>query len=223
MIKDFIIDAETLGSRPDSVVIDMSVVVFEADPESNQTFADLCKNGKRFKLSIASQKGTRTVMASTVKWWKEQSDEAKLNLKATPEDLTIEEATEQLLAFLKEQGVDPWKSQGWCRGMSFDFPLLCSMIRQTYKVDDIFELEPCKFWNQRDVRTAIEALLLVRGLSMTPLRKGLLDGFIAHDSIHDCAKDVLMLQYAKRYALGLEEPPAPEDTDPLSVKKRPGA
>ena len=25
--------------------------------------------------------------------------------------------------------IDPWKSQGWCRGMSFDFPILVDLIR----------------------------------------------------------------------------------------------
>ena len=56
---------------------------------------------------------------------------------------------------------------------------------------------------------------------MTPLRNGVLTGFVAHDSIHDCAKDVIMLKTAQRYALGLETMPEPEDTDPQTVKKRP--
>ncbi|UQJ95809.1 exonuclease A [Klebsiella phage CPRSB] len=48
---------------------------------------------------------------------------------------------------------------------------------------------PTVFWNSRDVRTAIENRLLTRGVTTCPLRKGMLDGFIQHDSIHDCAKD----------------------------------
>ena len=55
---------------------------------------------------------------------------------------------------------------------------------------------------------------------MTPLRKGILDGFIHHNSLHDCAKDVLALIYARRYAWGLEEIPSPEDVDPITIKTK---
>lgn len=220
MAKDFIIDLETLGSRPDSIVVDISVVVFDSDPTIVQTFDELCNAGRRFKLNLQSQKGVRSTMATTIAWWKEQDEAAKKNLKASPEDLTVEEAIPQLLDYLKKSGVNTWKSQGWCRGMSFDFPILVDMIRQTFKTDITDDLEPVKFWAQRDIRTAIEALALTRGLSMTPLRNGVLTGFVAHDSIHDCAKDVIMLKTAQRYALGLENMPDPEDTDPQTVKKR---
>ena len=144
MAKDFIIDLETLGSRPDSIVVDISVVVFDSDPTVVQSFNDLCNAGRRFKLNLQSQKGVRTTMASTIAWWKEQDEAAKKNLKATPEDLTVEEAIPQLLDYLKKSGVNAWKSQGWCRGMSFDFPILVDMIRQTFKTDVTEDFEPVK-------------------------------------------------------------------------------
>lgn len=115
----------------------------------------------------------------------------------------------------------------WCRGMSFDFPLFVDLIRDLQRNEGIperelntYDLEPVVFWNQRDIRTAIEALSLVRKMCETPLPKGTLDGFVAHDSVHDCAKDILMLKYAQRYALGLDEVPFEEDADPLSLPKK---
>ena len=42
MAKDFIIDLENLGSRPDSIVVDISVVVFDSDPTVMQSFNDFC-------------------------------------------------------------------------------------------------------------------------------------------------------------------------------------
>lgn len=218
--NDFIIDFETLGNKPDSVVVDLSVLVFDPDPNVMQSLDELISNGCRFKLSISSQKGVRTTNASTIKWWREQSAEARANLAPSEEDVTIEEATHAVLDFLKKSKVDQWKSQGWCRGMSFDFPIFVDMIRQTFGTVETEKYEPIKFWAQRDIRTAIEAYSLVRGMAMTPLRTGILDGFVHHDSIHDCAKDVIMLKMAQRYALGLEEPPAEEDIDPITVKKR---
>ncbi len=217
-MKDFIIDLETLGSRPDSIVVDISVLVFDPDPTVVQPFDELIKAGKRFKLDLNSQKGIRTVNPKTVDWWKSQSDEAKINLKPAAGDYLIKDAIPEVLKFLKDNGVDAWKSQGWCRGMSFDFPIFVNMISETYNTIDTDKLEPVKFWAQRDIRTAIEAYSLVRGLAMTPLRKGILDGFVAHDSVHDCAKDVIMLKTAQRYAYGLEDMPSDEDIDPQTIK-----
>lgn len=217
VFNDFIIDCESLGSKPDSIAIDISVVVFNPDPQVVQSFDELIKQGKRFKISIASQKGVRTVMKETLDWWSKQAPEAKQHLKPTEDDLTVEEAVTQCMQFLRENGVDYKKSQMWCRGMSFDVPLFVDMMRQTYKVDYTQDIEPVQFWRQRDVRTAIESYALQRNIIKTPLRKGLLDGFVAHDSIHDCAKDVIMLKTAQRYAFALEEMPAEEDCDPSTL------
>lgn len=218
--NDFIIDLETLGNKPNSIVIDLSVLVFDPDPNVMQSIDELKVMGRRFKFNIASQKGVRTSNTSTINWWKEQSAEARANLVPSDSDVLIEEAIPELLKFLKDSGVNQWKSQGWCRGMSFDFPILIDMIRQTYGTNETDQYEPVKFWAQRDIRTAIEAYSMVRGMSMTPLRKGALDGFVHHDSIHDCAKDVIMLKTAQRYALGLDEMPLAVDIDPQTMKPR---
>lgn len=225
---DFIFDLETFGSSSNAAVIDLSWIVFDPDPTKVETFQELVARGKRIKFDLASQKGQRLFSTSTLNWWKDQSPEARENIKPASIDVTVMEGIVAFLESLKEQGINPWESLGYCRGQSFDFPLVTDMIRQRFKYDtgcedkdiDTFNLEPVKFWQQRDLRTAIENLLLVRGLTMTPLPKGTLDGFIAHDSIHDCAKDILMLQYAKRYALGLQDAPEGDDIDPLSVKQR---
>ncbi|QQV88885.1 exonuclease [Providencia phage PSTRCR_121] len=225
---DFIFDLETFGSTSNAAVIDLSWIVFDPDPTKVETFQELVARGKRIKFDLASQKGQRLFSTSTLNWWKDQSQEARENIKPSSIDVTVMEGIVTFLESLKEQGINPWESLGYCRGQSFDFPLVTDMIRQRFKYDtgcedkdiDTFNLEPVKFWQQRDLRTAIENLLLVRGLTMTPLPKGTLDGFIAHDSIHDCAKDILMLQYAKRYAMGLQDAPEGDDIDPLSVKQR---
>ena len=226
MAKDFIIDWETFSNVPKSAVIDCAAVVFDPNPEVIETFDELVNRGIKLKFNLKAQKGVRLFGASTIEWWKKQSAEARANLAPTDADVDHVEGTHSLLKFLKDNGVDAWKSFGWCRGQSFDFPILVDIIREGEirkgiedKDIDTFNLEPCKFWNQRDIRTAIESLLLTRGLSTTPLRKGILDGFIAHDSIHDCAKDILMLKYAQRYAMGLEDAPEGDDIDPLSLPK----
>lgn len=226
MAKDFIIDFETFGNVSSSSVIDLALITFDSDPEVLESFDELVKRGHRIKFDLKSQKGHRLFGKSTLEWWKKQSAEARANLASTPDDLSVIAGIKEAQQYLIDNGIHPWDSFGWCRGQSFDFPIFVDCLRDVQRAQgiseeeiDTFKEEPCKFWNQRDIRTAIESLLLARGLTTTPLPKGTLDGFIAHDSIHDCAKDILMLKYAQRYALGLSEAPSPEDTDPLSLPK----
>ncbi|QLF83159.1 exonuclease A [Klebsiella phage KpnM6E1] len=226
MAKDFIIDFETFGNVSSSSVIDLALITFDSDPEVLESFDELVKRGHRIKFDLKSQKGHRLFGKSTLEWWKKQSAEARANLASTPDDLSVIAGIKEAQQYLIDSGIHPWDSFGWCRGQSFDFPIFVDCLRDVQRAQgiseeeiDTFKEEPCKFWNQRDIRTAIESLLLTRGLTTTPLPKGTLDGFIAHDSIHDCAKDILMLKYAQRYALGLSEAPSPEDTDPLSLPK----
>lgn len=226
MAKDFIIDFETFGNVSSSSVIDLALITFDSDPEVLESFDELVKRGHRIKFDLKSQKGHRLFGKSTLEWWKKQSAEARANLASTPDDLSVIAGIKEAQQYLIDNGIHPWDSFGWCRGQSFDFPIFVDCLRDVQRAQgiseeeiDTFKEEPCKFWNQRDIRTAIESLLLTRGLTTTPLPKGTLNGFIAHDSIHDCAKDILMLKYAQRYALGLSEVPSPEDTDPLSLPK----
>ncbi|CAD2272788.1 endonuclease [Klebsiella phage vB_KpnM_311F] len=225
-MKDFIIDFETFGNVSNSSVIDLALITFDSDPEIIESFDELVNRGHRIKFDLKSQKGHRLFGKSTLEWWKKQSAEARANLASTPDDLSVIAGIKEAQQYLIDNGIHPWDSFGWCRGQSFDFPIFVDCLRDVQRAQgiseeeiDTFKEEPCKFWNQRDIRTAIESLLLTRGLTTTPLPKGTLDGFIAHDSIHDCAKDILMLKYAQRYALGLSEAPSPEDTDPLSLPK----
>lgn len=225
-MKDFIIDFETFGNVSNSSVIDLALITFDSDPEIIESFDELVNRGHRIKFDLKSQKGHRLFGKSTLEWWKKQSAEARANLASTPDDLSVIAGIKEAQQYLIDNGIHPWDSFGWCRGQSFDFPIFVDCLRDVQRAQgiseeeiDTFKEEPCKFWNQRDIRTAIESLLLTRGLTTTPLPKGTLNGFIAHDSIHDCAKDILMLKYAQRYALGLSEAPSPEDTDPLSLPK----
>ena len=211
------IDFETLGVAPHGRVVDMAVVPFDIDKISS--FNELAKSGLHLKFDLRSQ-SERPIDPYTVEWWKGQSEEAKINLKPNPDkDLTIEEAIKKYIDFLKSVGYDKSKSHVYCRGMSFDIPIFTNMLRGYLQRDNVTSEEPFKFWNERDVRSCIEAYTMTRDMTSVPLRNGVLDGFIEHNSIHDCAKACLMLQYAKAYALGTEEPPSLEETDKNSVNK----
>lgn len=220
-IIDVMFDFETFAKGAKAAVIDVAVIPFDADAAVVETFDELVSRALHVKFNLQSQKGKREFDKGTVEWWKNQSAEAKAGLVPSDNDVTTEVGTKLIVDFIKNSGVNFWESQGWCRGQSFDWPILVDLIKTHLAGEDgdTFKLEPVAFWNQRDVRTAIESLLLVRDLTTTPLPKGTLNGFIAHNSIHDTAKDILMLKYAKRYAMGLEDAPSESETDPLSLPK----
>ena len=219
---DFIVDFETLGNLPDGALIDCAVVPFVNDPENVPTFRELVAAGKKVKFSLAEQKERRLRQfdASVMKWWKEQEEAAKINLKPHADDVTLAEGLKQIHKHLNDAGVRQSSSQGWARGTAFDFSMYVTWIRNVTGKRETFDDEIIRFWSQRDIRTAIEENLGVRWMAECPLPMGALDGFVAHDSIHDCSRDILMLLYAKRYSYGLEEMPSQEDADPRSLKKK---
>lgn len=217
---DFVVDFETLGNLPDGALIDCAVVPFINDSENVPTFRELVERGKKVKFLLSEQKNMRNFDSSVIKWWKEQEEAAKINLKPSIDDVTLAEGLKQIHQHLIEAGVKQTSSQGWARGTAFDFSMYVTWIRNVYGNRDTFDDEIIRFWSQRDIRTAIEENLGVRWMTETPLPMGTLDGFVAHDSIHDCAKDVLMYLYAKRYSYGLEEMPSQEEADPRSLKKK---
>lgn len=219
---DFIIDFETLGNLPDGALIDCAVVPFVDDYENVPTFKELVASGKKVKFDLTEQKRkkSRFFDLPVIQWWKKQDEAAKVNLKSSTEDVSLAEGLKQIHDHLIAAGVKQTKSFGWSRGTAFDFSMYVTWIRNVTGNRETFDDEIVRFWSQRDVRTAIEANLGTRWMTECPLPMGTLDGFVAHDSIHDCAKDVLMLLYSKRYAYGIEEIPTPEESDPRSLKKR---
>lgn len=221
MPVDIIIDYETAAAEQDrmneSAVLELGAVAFEHTPESGAIpdFEEMVDNGFRVKFELRSQLGRRLVSADTINWWKRQNPEARKVLIPDPNiDVSVEVGHKRFVNWLQEVGVSRG-SQIWCRGNSFDFPILFNCLHEA----GITETHLPGFWNQRDVRTRIEAML-GRGKTECPLPIGTLPGFIHHNGLHDCAKDVMMLTYSYRYAFGLDELPEREQCEPASLPKR---
>ena len=141
MSTDVIIDFETFGNTSKAAVIDLAVIAYNSDPEVVESFEELVQRGKRIKFNLASQKGKRVFAKSTMKWWKEQSAEARKNLAPSEDDVTTLEGIKIFLDYCRANKVDQWKSQMWCRGMSFDFPILVDLIRDLYRDEGVPEPE----------------------------------------------------------------------------------
>lgn len=202
-------DFETVDVRPTAIVLDLAAVVFhEADVD---TFTDLINSPKRMfrvKFDVRTQKG-RTVDQSTLEWWAKQSDDAREVFNPSKIDVSIHDGITAFKEFCVNSGVNPKDSLAYVRGASFDFSILANIMRTVFgATEDIF---PVAFWQQRDVRTAIAFAMLDPHLRKMPVPKGLFEGFVRHNSVHDCCKDVILLQHALAYGLGTIE--LPDDFD----------
>lgn len=206
--KALLLDMETLGAKPNTVILDLAAIVFNVEDEDN--FETLCNDESRLfrvKFDVADQvKLGRTICEDTLNWWSNQSDNAKLILKPSPFDVSLSDGFKKFEQYLKDHKVDE-NTLGFVRGASFDFKIIdnvVEMLKMTGYPEGCF---PVKFYNQRDVRTAISFALQTLYNTRCPLPVGLFDKFVKHNSIHDCARDVISLQTAWAYANGSKEIP----------------
>ena len=127
------IDLETLGVEPDSVVMTLGAIKFDpfSDAEPHSEFY--------YKLDLDSQ--DRSVNDSTIAWWGQQDQYVQYEAFGT-------EGREHMDVFLDSLpkwmvGVDVL----WGHGYGFDITIIEDMLRQRGKPI------PWQFWQVRDSRT----------------------------------------------------------------------
>lgn len=201
--KHVIFDFETVGNAqkdPNVATPSLGILVF--DPNEIVPFDELVQRARRFKFTINEQFNTfgRTWHQDTIDWWKkdENADAFARVIAPSVEDISLSELGPKIDAYLAEMG---WSADTdgkacgrvWTRGNAFDAPLMTNIY--SYFGWD----EPMPFYLLRDVRTKIDAIAELyddehpwwgypRGYE-TP------EGFIKHMESHDCANDVLQIQY----------------------------
>jgi hypothetical protein len=193
-------------------VLDIAAIIVDFD--SNFTFSSLLKDGALFyrKLDVKDGQEKRTVDLSTLDWWKGQSSEAKAVLKKSPHDVHISKAMLDFKDFLEQNNFSLKYDLAYCRGQSYDFPIIADIVHGLFDTWGLgYSMFPCAFWNQRDIRTAIAHTMLSLDLRKLPVAKGTFEGFVKHNSIHDCCKDAVLLKTAVNYAKGVLE--IPEEYD----------
>lgn len=184
-LEHIIVDTETLGIKPDSVVLSIGATAFSLVPNGSNDFQKYIQHGFYAKLNIRDQITTygRKINEDTVAWWKSQSVEAQNVLRPSADDMLMSDALNALNAWIKRVQGYKWKdSYVWCRGNYFDFPILESMYDQAGI--------KCGYntWKIRDVRTYIDILTGDTWGKYEP-RNGTPREFIAHDALHDAAMD----------------------------------
>lgn len=136
MYNDVMVDLETLGTIPGSVIISIGAVPFNEMEVAEEGFY------RAIKRESCEVIGLR-VSAETLAWWDRQAPEARKVL-IDPEAVQIEEA---LLAFNEWIGELPSSVRLWGNGANFDNPLLACAFHAT-------GYEPnYRFFNERCYRT----------------------------------------------------------------------
>lgn len=150
--KHVMIDTETLGRTPGSVV--RSVAAVEFDPQTGETGRQ-----KVWKIDLTdSIRYGFKVEASTLKWWMMQSDEARREFVEGAET-SLEDFLEDFMQFIAatDEGND---FTLWCLQLDFDVAMLRSMYSwynlNVYRCDE--EVLPWNFRKVRDVRPYMDAL-----------------------------------------------------------------
>ena len=169
------IDLETLGTRPDGVILSVGGVKF--DPNGTRIIDEF-----HYKLNVDEQQERgRSVDPGTVEWWGNQSPdviESAFGLEGrTPVDEFLEEFKRWCV------GADAY----WAQGPTFDMCMLENMYVQYGKN------YPWAFWKVRDSRTLFSIM------PKDP-RKEL--NFDAHNALEDCRAQAKCVQHSLR-TLGL--------------------
>ena len=207
MRQDFILDFETIGQGAHQCpIVDCAYVAFSWDRflEQPYSFEELTSLVKTDKFDVKKQYDAgKTFSKSDLAWWEKQGEDAKSKLKPQSNDLTIEQFSDNIFAYLIEVGkIDYW----WSRGNSFD-PVLLDRVMLDVGKQELMN-EYLKWWRIRDIRTYIDAKFdFSTRNGFVPVADGdyWKQAFIAHDSTHDVAADVLRLQTIHRAENDLEQ------------------
>jgi len=187
MSKVAILDLETLDVTCRAVILSVGLLVHDTDDEP--VFNDLVKKGIEIKLAVGPQasKG-RTISKDTLQWWGNQGAGAKRVLDPDAKrDVDLITMDKIIRGYFKDKGFNPKKDLIYARGSHFDFAILENMYKEDLKIP-----APWPHWNIRDARTVIDTMLgTTRGKLDVKC-----DGFVAHNALHDCAMEVMMINKA---------------------------
>lgn len=138
-MKHFMVDLETLGTTPGSVILSIGAVEFSRAGLGSE-FYTVLNTEDCMDHYLAQEEGTK-------KWWGEQSHEARQVLRDAADVKTSVPLKLGLTKFSEFLGKQKRQIAVWGNGADFDNALLAV----AYKMADI--PMPWEFWNNRCYRT----------------------------------------------------------------------
>lgn len=178
MFEHMMVDIETLGTKPGSVILSIGAVAFS--PYHGDLLSNAIDNNRKFSCRIDLQSAMDyglTIDSSTLLWWMKQSDQARYKAFEDGESLSLNDALVRLCAFIKFHNI----KYAWGNSASFDLGLLSVAF-------DKAELKtPWPFWGENCYRT-IKNVAGVKGYKEIE-RVGL-----HHDALDDALHQAKNLQ-----------------------------
>ncbi|WP_293913146.1 MULTISPECIES: 3'-5' exonuclease [unclassified Sphingobacterium] len=166
-MKNVMIDIETLGTKPYSVILSIGAIEFDINTgEIKDTFYRVISTRTSHEAGLLTD-------LDTIKWWLLQNDESRDKLLKGESYLIL--SLVDLMLFVGENK----NTCVWSNSPSFDLSLIRNACERT-SINVSWE-----FWQERDVRT-ISSL-------MPSIRKSMIFDGITHYAIDDCKHQIKYL------------------------------
>jgi hypothetical protein len=176
-----VIDLETLAVGSDAPILSLGVTISRYD-DRDQTFDSLVQNGLYLKFDLKEQLDRgRKASQRVVKWWYDQSPEARKVLIPNPTlDVSLYGLEAHLQGFFKDKGIDI-KKVDWYDRNCFDLSKLQYLFEEDLDQDVIWN-----YHNTFDVATAFRFMGYDRyaGVRVSDFK-----GATYHNALHDAAVD----------------------------------
>jgi hypothetical protein len=185
-----IYDFETLSQKPSNgVVVSLAMINYSMQRFISMPYEydELLEKAQFIKFNVADQVKSynRKIEKATLKWWDDQTEEAKAQLKPSPNDRSIAD----LYNFIVQNTHIHNLKRVYTRRNTFD-PIFMSSIMETTG-----NPEPYDWWLVRDTISFIDGLTIGSDdIRDNFIPDGLKDKFVAHDPRHDVAMDIMRMQ-----------------------------
>ncbi len=141
------IDIETLGLEPGSVILSIGAVAFGMDRKPDMPM-------KEFYVELDTKQPQRVVDLDTVKWWMDQPNKPPMD-----GDIPLHVALKDLNEFITLQTIGDRTPYVWANGTDFDISILYHAYRQ-------WSIPPA--WKYSDVRDYRTVAKLFSGVVSRP-------------------------------------------------------
>ena len=190
---NYIFDFETLSiDRVNGAIISMAILEFDQNRFNVEPYeySQLLDNTGFIKFNVEDQVKNhgRKIDPDTLKWWGEQSAEARVQLKPSSNDRLLSECIPFINEYIGNTKVD----KVFSRGNTFD-PIILDYIGVQFN-----QVIPWGHWAMRDTRSIIDGMSWGSDIKNGFIPDELQSLFVAHDPRHDIAMDVMRLQFLSR-------------------------
>lgn len=175
------VDTETLGTKPGSIILSIGAVAFMPTGDGI---------GDKFYANIDSDSCKEvglTFDQSTVDWWTRQGEAAKKAL-TDPVPAALGIVASQFAAFYRR-----YAGGIWSNGATFDIPLIEAAMRSLGK------LPPWKYWDHRDTRTLFNVCGSVNDRDFVNQFR---EGGVARHALDDAIAQAKAVQHCYRQISG---------------------